>query len=88
MLTCAPEHHAAAAPVDGVLGGDHPDVDGSLLPQPVVGHHVLHLVQPLAELGDELVDVIQETDRDILESLNVVKCVSKKTMFHLREGFK
>merc|ERR550534_2937446 len=75
--TCAPEHHTAAAPVDGVLGGDDPDVDGSLLPQPVVGHHVLHLVQPLAELGDEFVDVIQEADRDILmyTSWSHVGCV-------------
>ena len=62
----APEHHAAAAPVDGVLGGDHPDVDSPLLPQPVVRHHVLNLVQALAELGDELVDVVQKTDRDVL----------------------
>ena len=65
-LTCAPEHHAAAAPVDGVLGGDDPDVDGPLLPQPVVGDDVLHLVQPLAELGDELVNIIEATDRNIL----------------------
>ena len=69
-LTCAPQHHSAAAPVDGVLGGDDPDVDGPLPPQPVVGHDVLHLVQPLTELGDELVNVIEETNRDILRSQN------------------
>ena len=61
-LTCAPEHHAAAAPVDSVLGGDDPDVDGSLLPLPVVSRHVLNLVEILAEL----VDVVKETNRVIL----------------------
>ena len=62
QLTCAPEHHTAAAPVDGVLWGDDPDVDGSLLPLPVVSRHVLNLVEILAEL----VDVVKETNRVIL----------------------
>merc|ERR1719150_3148652 len=64
--TGASEHDTAAAPVDSILGGDDSYVNGSLLPQPVVGDHVLHLVQPLAELGDELVDVVQQSDGDVL----------------------
>ena len=54
--------HATAAPVDGVLWGDDPNVDGSLLPLPVVSRHVLNLVEILAEL----VDVVKETNRVIL----------------------
>ena len=35
LVTGASEHDPAAAPVDGVLGGDDSNVNGSLLPQPV-----------------------------------------------------
>ena len=34
--------------------------------RPVVSDHVLDLVQPLAELGDELVYVVQQPDGDVL----------------------
>ena len=34
--------------------------------RPVVSDHVLDFVESLAELGDELVDVIQQSDGDIL----------------------
>ena len=37
---------------------------------PVCGDQVLHLVQALAELGDEVVDVIQETDGDVLQAIS------------------
>ena len=66
MLTCTSQHDAAAAPVDGVLGGDDSNVDGSLLPQSVIGDEILHLVQSLAEFSAELVDIVQETNGDVL----------------------
>ena len=66
MLTCTSQHDAAAAPVDGVLGGDDSNVDGSLLPKSVIGDEILHLVQSLAEFSDELVDVVQQTNGNVL----------------------
>ena len=66
ILTCTSQHHPAATPVDGVLGGDDPNVDSSLLPKSVVSDEILHLVQSLAEFSDELIDIVQEPDGDIL----------------------
>ena len=65
-LTCTPQHDSTAAPVDSVLCGDDADVNSSLLPKPVVCYQILHLVQPLTELGDELVDVVQQADGNVL----------------------
>ena len=65
-MTCASQHDTAAPPVDGVLGGDDANVDGSLFPQSVVSDEILHLVQSLAEFSDELVDVVQQTNGNIL----------------------
>ena len=62
----ASQHHTAAAPVDGVLGRDHSDVDDSLLEKSVVRDQVLNFIQPLAELGDELIDIVKKADGDVL----------------------
>ena len=64
--TCTSQHNTAAAIVDGILGGDDTDVDSSLFPKSVVSYEILHLVQSLAEFSDELVDVVQETNRNVL----------------------
>ena len=64
--TCTSQHNTAAAIVDGVLGGDDTNVDSSLFPKSVVSYEILHLVQSLAEFSDELVDIIQETNGNIL----------------------
>ena len=45
---------------------DDSNVNDSLLEQSVVSDQVLHLIQPLAELGNELVDVIKKTNWDVL----------------------
>merc|ERR1711962_560574 len=62
----ASQHRTAAAPVDGVLGRDHSDVDDSLLEKSVVRDQVLNFIQPLAELGDELIDIVKKADGDVL----------------------
>ena len=48
---------------------DDSNVNDPLLEQPVVRDQVLHLVQPLAELGNELVNVIEKTNWDVLRIL-------------------
>uniref|UniRef100_A0A8W7PRP2 Uncharacterized protein n=1 Tax=Anopheles coluzzii TaxID=1518534 RepID=A0A8W7PRP2_ANOCL len=60
------QHHAAEAVVQCVLGRHHADVDGTLHPDAIGRQHVLHLVQPLAELGRKLVDVVQQPERQVL----------------------
>ena len=49
-----------------VYSRDDSNVNDPLLEQPVVRDQVLHLVQPLTELGDELVDVIEKTNWNVL----------------------
>ena len=68
------EHDSRAAPVERVLGRDDADVDRPGLPDPVLRDQVLHLVQPLPELGDEVVDVVEQADRDVLQSSISVIC--------------
>merc|ERR1719341_1029357 len=62
----ASQHHTAASPVNSILSRDDANVNDPLLEQPVVCDQVLHLVKPLAELGNELVDVIQKANWDVL----------------------
>merc|ERR1719186_1507454 len=62
----ASQHHTAASPVHRILRRDDSNVNDPLLEQPVVCNQVLHLIQPLTELGNELVDVIKKTDWDVL----------------------
>lgn len=52
--------------VERVLRGDDADVLGALNPDAVGGEHVLQLVEPLAVLARELVDVVHQTERHIL----------------------
>jgi len=46
---------------------DFAHVDESIPPDAVPGEHVLHLVNTLAELGDELVDVVHQAYRQVLK---------------------
>ena len=62
----SPEHDPGAAVVESVFGGQDADLLRPLHPETVVGHEIFDLVQTLRELGDELVDVVQETDGDVL----------------------
>ena len=64
--TCTSQHNTAAAIIDGVLGGDDTNVDSPLFPKSVVSDEILHLVQSLAEFSDELVDIVKETNRNVL----------------------
>merc|ERR1719328_736124 len=68
--SCASEHDSTASPVDGIFRGDDANIDGSLSPQSVVSHNILHFIESLTELGDKLIDIVQKTDGNILMSLS------------------
>lgn len=61
----AAEHDAAEAVVERVLGGDDAHVDRAVQPDAVVGQQVLRLVQALAEAAREVVNVVEQAQREV-----------------------
>eukprot|EP00053_Salpingoeca_punica_P008372 m.75267 g.75267 ORF g.75267 m.75267 type:complete len:437 (+) comp14572_c0_seq1:246-1556(+) len=61
----ATQHDTGEAVVEGLLGGDDANVNKALLPDAVAGQQLLHLVNALRELLGKLVDVLQETQRQV-----------------------
>ena len=61
-----PEHHAREAVVECVRGGDDADAFCSPDPDPVVGEEFFGFVDAVAELGRPLVDVVEETEGEVL----------------------
>ena len=49
-----------------LLSRDDSNVNDSLLEQPIVSDQVLHFIKSLAELCDELVDVVEKTNGNVL----------------------
>ena len=62
----AAQHDAAEAERERVLGRHHADADGARTPQAIRRQQLVDLVQPLAELLDEHVDVVHEADGQVV----------------------
>ena len=62
------EHDPRASPVESVLRGEDTDSGCPLSPETIVRDQVLDLVQTFRELGDEVVDVIHQTDWKVLKT--------------------
>lgn len=64
--TGATQHDTGEGVVESILGLDNADVLCSLLPDTVVGEELLNFIDTVAKLGGPLVNVVQETDWEIL----------------------
>lgn len=64
--TAASEHDTREGVVESVGGRNDADVLGSTFPDSVVGEQFFGFVDPVAELGRPLVDVVQEADGEVL----------------------
>jgi hypothetical protein len=62
------EHDTREGVVEGVSGADDTNTLGTADPDTVVGQKLLGLVNAVAELGGPLVDVVKETDGEILRN--------------------
>ena len=64
--TASPEHDAGEGVVEGVGGGDDADALGPTFPDSVVREQFFGFVDPVAELGRPLVDVVEEAEGKVL----------------------
>lgn len=64
--TGSSEHDTREREVESIGGGDDTDATETVDPNTVVRQHLFGFVDTVAELGGPLVDVIEETDGDIL----------------------
>ena len=62
----AAQHDAREGVVEGVGGGDDADALGPAFPDSVVCEEFFGFVDPVAELGRPLVDVVEEAEGEIL----------------------
>lgn len=84
------EHDTGEGEVEGVGGGDLSNALGAADPDTVVGQKLLGLVDAVTELGCPLVDVVKETNWDILvnsswSDVGGVKTGSRDTLVELLE---
>ena len=64
--TASSEHDAGEGVVEGVGGGDDAYALGPTFPDSVVGEQFFGFVDPVAELGGPLVDVVEEAEGKVL----------------------